>query len=127
MPDITLEGDVELQKAIAKKIKLEEMKRIIKRHGYQLQQKAQRNAKFKGHYEWKAGKGWVKVKPTDYLKSKIELDYSADGLTATVEPTAEYAAYVELGTRFMDAQPYLKPAFEEQKKKVKQDLNKLVK
>ena len=44
----------------------------------------------------------------------------------TVEPKAEYAAYVELGTRKMEAQPYLKPAFEEQKKQFEKDLQKLV-
>ena len=122
MPDITLEGDVELQKAIAKNIKLEAMQRIIKNNGSNLQQKAQRNTKFKGHYE---GKKFVK--PTGNLKRSIGLEISANGLTATVEPTADYAAYVEWGTRFMNAQPYLKPAYEEQMKKFKQDLNKLVK
>lgn len=122
MPDITLEGDVELQKAIAKNIKLEAMQRIIKRHGFQLQQKAERKAEFKGHY-----KGKKFVKPTGNLKKSIGFELSANGLTATVEPTAEYAAYVEFGTRFMNAQPYLKPAYEEQMKKFKQDLSKLVK
>ena len=47
-------------------------------------------------------------------------------MTATVEPTAEYAPYVELGTRFMEAQPFLKPAFEEQKKQFEKDLKELV-
>jgi HK97 gp10 family phage protein len=122
MPDITLEGDVELQKAIAKNIKLENMKRIIKNNGSNLQKKAQKNADFKGHY-----KGKKFVTPSGNLKRSIGLEISANGLTATVEPTAEYAAYVEFGTRFMNAQPYLKPAFEEQKNKLKQDLNKLVK
>lgn len=122
MPEITLEGDVELQKAIAKNIKLEAMQRIIKNNGSNLQKKAQKNADFKGHYE---GKKFVK--PTGYLKSHIGLEISANGLTATVEPTADYAAYVEYGTRFMDAQPYLKPAYTEQLAKFKSDLSKLVK
>ena len=56
----------------------------------------------------------------------IGIDISDGGMTATVEPTAEYAPYVELGTRFMEAQPYLKPAFEEQKKQFEKDLQKLV-
>ena len=86
------------------------------------QKKAQKNAQFKGHYE---GKKFVK--PTGNLKRSIGLDIAANGLTATVEPTAEYAAYVEFGTRFMNAQPYLKPAYNEQMTKFKQDLSKLVK
>jgi HK97 gp10 family phage protein len=87
-----------------------------------LQKKAQKNADFKGHYE---GKKFVK--PTGHLKRSIGLEISANGLTATVEPTADYAAYVEYGTRFMDAQPYLKPAYTEQLAKFKSDLSKLVK
>ena len=47
-------------------------------------------------------------------------------MTAEVEPTADYAPYVEYGTRFMEAQPYLKPAFDDQKEKFKRDMKKLV-
>ena len=43
-----------------------------------------------------------------------------------VEPTAEYAPYVEFGTRFMNAQPYLKPAFKKQSKQFRKDMNELV-
>ena len=63
---------------------------------------------------------------TGTLKRSIGIDISDGGMTATVEPTAEYAPYVELGTRFMEAQPHLKPAFEEQKKQFEKDLQKLV-
>ena len=65
-------------------------------------------------------------KPTGNLKRSIGLEISPNGLKATVEPKTEYAAYVELGTRKMEAQPYLKPAFEEQKKQFEKDLQKLV-
>ena len=60
------------------------------------------------------------------MKQSIGLDITDGGLTAEVEPTADYAAYVEYGTRFMEAQPYLKPAYDEQKKKFIKDLNELV-
>jgi len=36
-------------------------------------------------------------------------------LTWTLEVGAEYGAYVEYGTRHMAAQPYLHPAYEEQR------------
>ena len=64
--------------------------------------------------------------PSGALREHIELDIKDGGLTAEVEPTMEYSAYVELGTRFMEAQPYLKPAFDEQKEKFKKDMKKLV-
>jgi HK97 gp10 family phage protein len=37
---------------------------------------------------------------------------SVDGPAAVVAPAADYAVYVELGTRHMPAQPYLTPAAE---------------
>ena len=46
-------------------------------------------------------------------------------MTAEVEPTVEYAGIRGLGTRYMKAQPYLKPAFEEQKTKFQNDMKKL--
>ena len=63
---------------------------------------------------------------TGYLKRSIGLEFTDGGMSAEVEPTADYAPYVELGTRFMEAQPYLGPAFNEQKEKFKKDMKKLV-
>lgn len=34
--------------------------------------------------------------------------------------------YLEYGTRFMDAQPFVRPALEEQASKFKRDMQKLV-
>ena len=42
-----------------------------------------------------------------------------------MEPTAEYAAYVEYGTRYMNAQPYMRPSYTAQKEQFKSDLKKL--
>lgn len=38
-----------------------------------------------------------------------------DGLSAKVGTNVEYGPYVELGTRYMRAQPYLRPALSEAK------------
>lgn len=62
---------------------------------------------------------------TGYLKRGIGLEIKDAGMTAEVEPTAEYAPYPEFGTRFMESQPYMKPAFDEQKEKFKSDMKKL--
>ncbi len=50
---------------------------------------------------------------TGFLKStgNVNAEYASSGFV-NVEFTAEYAAYVELGTSRMAAQPYLKPAVE---------------
>ena len=93
-----------------------------------MQKLAQEKADFRGHYGYVKGKsGKQFIKPTGTLKRSIRLEMLDNGFTAEVEPTAEYAAYVELGTRFMSAQPYLKPAYNEQKEKFKSDMDKLVK
>ena len=62
---------------------------------------------------------------TGTLKRSIGLEIRDGGLTAEVEPTAEYAAYVEYGTRYMSAQPYMRPSYTAQKEKFKSDLKKL--
>lgn len=127
MPVIKFEGIEELEKKFAKNIQLDTVKKIVKQNGSELHEKAQKNADFKGHWGWKPGVGRAFIKPTGNLKQKIMLDIKDGGLTAEVEPTAEYSAYVELGTRKMEAQPYLKPAYEVQKEQFKKDMQNLVK
>lgn len=63
---------------------------------------------------------------TGQLKRSIMLDISGDGLKATVTPTVNYAPYQEYGTRYMDAQPFIRPAFNEQKPRFVSDLKKIV-
>ncbi len=48
-------------------------------------------------------------------------------MTAEVAPGMNYAAYVEYGTRYMAAQPYMRPAFMQQSERFKADLAKLMK
>ena len=55
----------------------------------------------------------------------ITLTMSDGGLTATVAPETEYSFYLEVGTRFMPAQPFVKPAFDIVKPKFLEDLKKL--
>ena len=126
MAEIKFEGIAKLNKGLKKRMDMGKLKSTVKKNGSAMDSRAKRNAVFKGHYAWEEGKGMVFKKPTGNLKRSIDLEISPNGLKATVEPKAEYAAYVELGTRKMEAQPYLKPAFEEQKKQFEKDLQKLV-
>lgn len=115
MPKITITGLDSLQKALKEKIKMQDVQRVVRHNGSQLQRKMQRKADFT--------KGYA----TGTTKRSITLLLSDGNFTATVEPTTEYSPYLEYGTRFMEAQPFVRPAFEEQKEKFKEDMKKLVK
>ena len=123
-----LKGLEKLQKKLQKVAKMEEMERIIEKHGAEMQRKAIINAsKFRGHYEGR-GKNKHFVKPTGATKRSISVNSSKVGrFKYKVAPGTSYAAYVELGTRKMSAQSFIKPAFDEQKKLFKNDLERLVK
>lgn len=122
MADIKIVGMEKLQKKLKQNVRMDDVKREVRKHGGQLQEKAKRNAEqFKGYQNPDP-----KKRPTGFLRDHINIDITDGGMTAEVEPTAEYAPYVEYGTRFMEAQPYLKPAFDEQKEKFKKDMKKLV-
>ena len=110
MGDIKIVGMEKLQKKLKKNVNMEDVKRVVRHNGAEMQTKAQQNAPV----------------DTGTLKRSIGIEITDSGMSAEVEPTAEYAPYVELGTRFMDPQPYLKPAFDEQKEKFKKDMKKLV-
>lgn len=121
MAEIKFEGIAKLNKGLKKRMDLNAVKDTVKLNGSKMQKKAQRKAPV-GTPESTGIPGYI----GGTLKRSIGIEVSDSGMKATVEPTAEYAPYVELGTRFMEAQPYLKPAFEEQKKQFEKDLQKLV-
>ena len=63
---------------------------------------------------------------TSTLERSINMHIEDGGMTGIVEPNTDYAGYVEFGTRFAVAQPYLGPAFKKQSKKFKKDMKRLV-
>lgn len=121
MAGVRIDGFDKLEAKLTKNLDLSKVKATVKKNGAQLQKTAQKNAPV-GTPQSTGIPGYVGGK----LKQSIGLEITDGGLTAEVEPTADYAAYVEYGTRFMEAQPYLKPAYDEQKKKFVKDLNELV-
>lgn len=64
---------------------------------------------------------------TGATKRSIRGETRDGGFTYAEGPTTHYAPYVEFGTRFMDAQPFVRPAFKQQVPIFKSDMKKLVK
>lgn len=113
--NLKFKGLDKLEKALKDNVTMNDVKKTVKRNGRELQNKIQEKADFK--------KGYA----TGQTKDSIGLEITDGGLTAESGPKTEYAPYLELGTRFMDAQPFVKPALEEQEKQFKSDMQKLVK
>mgnify|MGYP003300587616 CR=1 FL=1 len=111
---IKVTGLDKLQKALKENVTMDDVKKVVKHNGSQLQKKMQSNADF------------VKGYQTGTTKRSIGLEIKDEGLTAEVAPTTEYSPYLEYGTRFMEAQPFVKPSHDEQKEKFKRDMQKLV-
>lgn len=115
MAKLTIEGLDELQKALKKNATMEDVKKVVRHNGSEMHQKIVNNADFTRGYA------------TGATKRSIGLEITDGGLTAEVEPKTEYSPYLEHGTRFMDAQPFVKPGYNAQKGKFKSDMQKLVK
>lgn len=113
MPKIKIEGIEELTTRLKANVKLNDAKRVVQHNGAELQRKMMQNADFTRGYA------------TGTTKRSIYLKPEQGGLTAVVEPSTAYSPYMEYGTRFMSAQPFVKPAYLEQKAKFIADMKKL--
>lgn len=114
MANLTVKGLDKLEKKLKKNVSLNDVERIVRLNGSELHRRMQGKADFKKGYQ------------TGTTKRSIGLDIKNGGMTAEVEPQTEYSPYLEYGTRFMEAQPFVQPAFEEQAKQFIRDMDKLV-
>jgi HK97 gp10 family phage protein len=115
MAGFKITGLDKLQKALKDNVTMDDVKKVVRTNGRQMQRKMQANADFKMGYQ------------TGQTKRSIGLEILDDGMTAESGAKTDYAPYLEYGTRFMQAQPFVKPAHDEQKQKFKSDMQKLVK
>lgn len=114
MAKIEVIGLDKLEKRLKANATLNDVKKVVRTNGAQLQKKMVANADFTGGYA------------TGTTKHSIGLEINNGGFTAEVGPETEYSPYVEYGTRFMNAQPFARPAFNEQKAQFERDMKKLV-
>lgn len=114
MAKIKWEGLDKLQKKLRENVSMNLVKKTVQQNGQELRSKIQEKAEFTKGYQ------------TGQTKRSVTLEIKDGGFTAEAGPTTEYAPYVEYGTRFMEAQPFVHPALEEQASKFKRDMQKLV-
>lgn len=114
MPKLEIKGLDKIEKALRENVTMNDVKRVVRQNGSQMQKQMQTNADFAKGYQ------------TGTTKRSIDLEIKDGGFTAEVEPGTEYSPYLEYGTRFMGAQPFVKPAYNSQKIKFKRDLDKLM-
>lgn len=109
---VIFSGDKELLNALEKMARTEVYKEVVQKNGAALQRTAQRKAVFKKGYS------------TGATKRSIKLDLASNGLRAVVKANTDYSGYLEVGTRKMEAQPFMQPAFNEIQPKFIDDLRR---
>lgn len=121
---IELVGMVELTAAMRQKCDLAAAKEVVKRNGDRLNSTMKRETRSAFR---KTNPNTGRPYSSGDTARSINTVISDEGLTATVAPTMNYDPYVEYGTRFMEAEPFVHPAFNEVKEQFKSDMEKLVK
>ena len=124
MSGISLRGADKLAKKLESMGKLEAVKNIVKTDGARLQNYMQREAANNfGKINPRTGK---RYSTGQTRRSIMAPTITNGGLTATVKPTTEYSPYVEYGTRYMEAEPFVRPAWTKAKAEFERHLKALV-
>lgn len=111
MTDVLVISGVDgLVERLKRGVKPEDVKNAVKEHGVALQREAREI---------------VPVK-TGQLRDSLTLTLEDEGYTAVVGTPVEYASYVEYGTRFQTAKPYLRPALLKVKDDFIKDMKKMI-
>lgn len=99
-----------LENKLKKNATMEEVREIVNRNGADLTKGAQRKAPV----------------DTGYLKRYIIMQIASGGLMSKTLSGAEYSGYVNYGTRFMAAIPYMTTAYRVQRDVFLHDMRRLV-
>lgn len=107
---IEIEGGDELVRSIRNRLGADKVVPVIRRNTSQAQQKAMRLA----------------AVDTGFMKRSITMRLDISGLAGYITAGADYSPYVEFGTRYMDSQPFMRPAAREQAPIFLSDLRNLI-
>ena len=120
---IEIRSSGNLAKRLNELANLKDVQNAVRVNTTEMHRKATRNASFKGHYD----SGGNFIKPTGATKRSIGIEFRDGGLTGVVKTGTHYSPYLEFGTRKMAAQPFMRPAFYDQRVKFMQDMSRLLK
>lgn len=111
----SLEGTDNFIEKVNAKGKMSVVKQLIKKHGAQMYDKTLSNM----------DRAYIRGYSTGNTKRSTNQVIKNNGLTSEQTTNTSYIEYLEHGTRYMAKEPAIKPAFDEQTEKFKQDLKKL--
>jgi HK97 gp10 family phage protein len=107
---VSIHGIKELEAKLKRNATLNDVKKIVKKNGTELNRNAAKKAPV----------------DTGFLRRSIIFELSDGGFTARSIAQAHYAPYLEYGTRFMSAQPFMYPSYLYQKVKFLAELERLM-
>lgn len=107
---IDIEGADELVRSIRNRLGSDKVVPVIRRNTSQAQAKAMRLA----------------AVDTGFMKRSITMRIDISGLAGYIVAGADYSPYVEFSTRYMDAQPFMRPAAREQAPIFLRDMKNLI-
>lgn len=85
MPKLEVKGLDKIEKALRENVTMNDVKRVVRQNGSQMQKQMQANADFKKGYQ------------TGTTKRSIDLEIKDGGFTAEVEPGTEYSPCSKIG------------------------------
>lgn len=110
-------GTDKLSKALQRKIGMPAVKEIISTNTARLQGQTVQNT----------ATAYTKGYTTGATRRSVRMEIQDGGLTGIVGMGKDYDPYLEVGTRFMEAEPALKPAYNQVKTKMHADIDRLMK
>jgi len=117
-----LEGVSEFLKVIDYTLITRKTLDVVKQNGAELTNLMKGNANFRGHYDRKGNF----IKPTGATKRSIAMVMGDYGFSVAVGPGTLYSEYLEYGTRYMAAQPFIFKSLDTQEPIFLKDLLKVV-
>ena len=99
MATIEFEGLDEMAQSLLKNASSERRSKVLRKYGAKLTEAAVSKAQFKTGYS------------TGATRRSITLEAGSD--RAVVEALTNYSGYLEVGTRKMEAQPFMRPALDQ--------------